>query len=489
MQASGIIKSFLTAIILAAALFSCRDDAIDLDPSVKLGFSTDSLLFDTIFTSVGSSTQSFKVYNNHNRRISIASISLARGSQSYFRINVDGSSGTLLQDIEIGARDSLFVFVEVTVDPVEQHLPMIIVDSLVFNINNNIQDVKLAAWGQDAHFIFPNYEDPDNGLQFHLITEDVVWTNDLPYVVYGLAVVAPDVTMQIEEGTSIHFHNNSSMIFLERSSLKANGSSEKPIRFQGDRLEDFYDNVAGQWGRIYFYPTSKDHEINYAIIKNGTVGLHVDTIGSTTAPTLSIRNTVIKNMSIAGLFAQGSHIDAENLVIADCGEYAAILALGGTYNFRHCTFANYNSVNSRNTPALTLNNYYEDINGVIQVREFDKLTFANSIIYGSLQEELSMDFHPGTSPPLLFDHCLLKTQADLTTPSFTNSLKNLNPQFIDTQRGDYRLKDNSPAIGAGNPEVSLTVPYDLLGQDRTIRSDLGAIQYYEIEEEEEQKGY
>jgi hypothetical protein len=484
MQVSGFVRSLLFIILLAMVFLSCRDEGIDSNPSVKLEFSTDSLLFDTVFTTVGSSTRSFKVYNNHHKRISISSISLARGPQSYFRINVDGSSGTTLRDIEIDARDSIFIFVEVTIDPVNQQLPLIILDSVVFNTNSNIQDVKLAAWGQDAHFIYPNYEDPESGFQFHLITENSTWVNDLPYVIYGLAIVAPDITLNIEEGTHVHFHNNSSLIFLERSTLKANGSADHPIYFQGDRLESFFKDVAGQWGRIWFFATSKDHEINYAIIKNGTVGLHVDTIGSTTAPTLMIRNTVIKNMSIAGLFAQGSHVVAENLIINDCGEHAAVLALGGTYDFRHCTFANYHSVNNRRTPTLVLNNYYEDIEGKIQIRELENFNISNSIIYGGLQEEITFDFYPGTNPSYTFNHCLIRTQLENSTPQFINVLRNQNPQFRNTQQGDYRLQENSPAIGAGSAAVSATVPFDILGNDRSQRSDLGAIQYYEVEEED-----
>jgi hypothetical protein len=485
MQLSGFLKSLLTVLFLAMALLSCRDEGIDSNPSVNLEFSTDSLLFDTVFTTVGSSTRSFKVYNKHNRRINISSVKLAGGNQSYFRINVDGASGTTLRDIEIDARDSIFIFVEVTVDPVKQQLPLIIVDSVVFDTNSNIQDVKLAAWGQDAHFIYPNYQDPESGFQFHLITENSTWTSDLPYVVYGLAIVAPEITLNIEEGARVHFHNNSSLIFLEGATLKANGSAEHPIRFQGDRLEDFFKDVAGQWGRIWFFATSKDHEINYAIIKNGTVGLHVDTIGSSSAPTLSIRNTVIKNMSIAGLFAQGSHVVAENMIITDCGEHAAVLALGGTYDFKHCTFANYHSVSNRRTPTLVLNNYYEDIDGNIQIREMENFTIANSIIYGGLQEEISLDFYPGTDPSYMFDHCLLRTQIEGNAPRFVNVLKNMNPQFRNTLLGDYRLKDESPAIGAGNAGISAAVPFDILGNDRSERSDLGAIQYYEVEEEEE----
>jgi len=477
------VTTLVLITIIAAMFWACRDDGFDTDPSIRLDFSTDSLLFDTVFVNVGSATLYFQVYNHHNRRINISSVSLASGADSYFRINVDGSSGTTVNDVEINARDSIFIFVEVTVDPVNQSLPLIIADSILFNTNNNLQDVKLVAWGQDANFIHPNYEDPESGIKFHVITENTTWTNTLPYVIYGLAVVAPDITLSIEEGASIHFHNNASMIFLERSTLKANGSREHPIFFQGDRLEKFYRELPGQWGRIWLYPTSKDHEINHAVIKNGTIGLHVDTIGSLERPTLTIRNSIIKNMSIAGLFAQGSHVVAENLIIANCREHAALLTLGGTYEFRHCTFANYYSLQSRQTPSLVLNNYYEDINGNIQIRDFNYVYFANSIIFGSLQEELRFDLYPGTSPAYTFDHCLLKTQMLATPPGFYNPIQNQNPLFRDVRENDYRLLENSPAIGAGKPEVSSMVPFDILGNDRSQRSDIGAIQYHVVEEE------
>lgn len=478
----GSFKYIIIITCFSAFFLSCRDDGIDHDPSLRLSFSADSLLFDTVFVTVGSATRYIKVYNDHNRRINISSISLAGGPQSNFRINVDGSSGTTIRDVEIEARDSIFVFVEVTVDPVNQNLPLIIVDSLVFTTNNNIQNVTLAAWGQDANFIYPNYMDTVNGISFHLITEDSRWTDHLPYVVYGLAVIAPETTLTIEEGSSIHFHNNASMIFLEGASLKAHGTAEKPISFQGARLESFYRDVPGQWGRIWFYPTSKDHEIDYAIIRNGTVGLHVDTIGSTTAPTLTIRNTIIKNMSIAGLLAQGSHVLAENTIIANCGEHLAILALGGTYAFRHCTFANYYSLQSRRTPSIVLNNYYEDIDGVFQIRDFSSLEFHNSIIYGTLQEEILMDFHPSTTPEYLFNHCLLRTQMTASSPGFNQVILNQNPAFNEVQQNDYRLRDTSPAIGAGSLDISASVPFDILGNNRTERADLGAYQYHVIEE-------
>ncbi len=484
MSVSRIGFIFAVMLLITGVFWSCRDDGFDTDPAITLSFNRDSLLFDTVFTTLGSATRSFKVYNTHNRRVRIHSVSLAGGNDSYFRMNVDGRSGTFIQDVDIEARDSLYVFVEVTVDPVNQDLPLTIVDSIEFNINQNLQDVKLVAWGQDAHFIHPNYTDPDTGIEYHVITENTSWTSQLPYVVYGLAVVAPDVTLRVEEGARIHFHNNASLVFLGRSTLKVEGTAEHPVTFQGDRLEQFYQNQPGQWGRIWFTATSKDHEIDHAIIKNGSVGLHVDTIGSHTNPTLKIRNTLIKNMSLVGLLAQGSHVEAENMAIANCGQHAMLLALGGTYDFRHVTLANYYRIDVRNTPSVLINNFYQDIDGNIQVREFEKLFFGNSIIYGNNQEEIGFSIYEGTEVDYVFDHCLIRTQMDTGTDAFINTLVNQDPLFNDNQLHDFRLTEESPAIGAGNPDIAFDIPYDLFGNDRTERPDIGALQYHPIEEED-----
>lgn len=476
--------------LLASVLFSCRDDGFDPDPSLELAFSADSLLFDTVFTTVGSATRSFRVYNHHSKRIRIASIALGGGQDSYFRVNVDGRSGSRLEDVEIGPNDSLFVFVEVTVDPVSQNTPLVIADSLVFNLNGNVQDVKLVAWGQDARFLYPNYTDPASGFSYHLIQENATWTSELPYVIYGLAVVAPNKTLTVEAGTQVHLHNNASLVFLGGASLKVNGEMELPVVFQGDRLESFYEEQPGQWGRIWLTATSKDHDINHAIIKNGSVGLHVDSIGSYTSPTLRIRNTIIKNMSLVGILAQGSNVEAQNTVVVNCGEQTLYLALGGKYDFRHCTIANYfNLPNTglRQTPSVFLNNYYVDVDGVLQQRDFESVYFGNSIVYGSIQEELQFDLAPGSDLNFTFDHCLIRTQRDIFNPSYINVIRNQSPQFNDLMVQDYRLRDNSPAINAGKAEIALQIPFDILGQDRTQRPDVGAYQYYEIEEEEESK--
>lgn len=476
-----ILATIVFFALFAGLFFSCRDHGYDSDPDLKLAFSTDSLLFDTLFTTVGSSTRSIRVYNHHHRRVLISAVSLGQGAHSFFRINVDGRSGTHLRDLEIGAKDSIFVFVEVTIDPVNQHLPLTITDSIVFSINNNKQSVRLIAWGQNAIFLSPNHIDPGLGIAYHLIADNTTWSADLPYLIYGLALVAPNRTLTIEKGARVHFHNNSSLIFLAGSTLKVNGTADMPVTFQGDRLEQFFADKPGQWGRIWLTATSKNHEINHAVIKNGSVGIHVDSIGSLTEPTLQIRNTIIKNMSFVGLLAQGSHVVANNTVIANCGKHTLLLSLGGKYDFRHCTFANYfNEPNAmlRQTPSLLFNNFYRDLTGNIHLRTFESVYFGNSIVFGSLPEEIGFDLMPGSHVNYTFDHCLIRTQRSITGSNFINIINNSSPQFNHIIRQDYRLRSTSPAIGAGKPGIAADIPFDILGRSRQQRPDIGAYQFY-----------
>ncbi len=483
------IPFFFILVVYALTFQGCRDDDILVSPEVKLSFSTDTIMFDTVFTTLGSATRSMKVYNDYNKRIHISKIEISGDEDLQFRINVDGDPGREVHDVYIEPKDSIFIFAEVTLDPVQYNLPMIITADLNFHINENLQSVKLVAWGQDAVFIRP--EDKliinDDTVKCHLIDENTTWTGELPYIVYGLVIVSPGNTLTVEQGSRIHMFSNASMIFLEESTFKVMGTMDQPVTIEGARLEQHYSERPGQWGRIWMMQTSRDHEINNAVIKNGTVGLHVDYVGSYTEPTLKLKNTFIRNMSIAGLMAQSSHVVGENVVISNCGEFAAILSLGGKYEFRHSTFANYYNISIRQTPTLLLSNYYRDIDGNYHVIDLEKAFFGNSIIYGNLDEEIWYDFYEGEGQAnYTFHHTILKTRKDVSGSNYVNVLKNKDPLFNDVSENDYRILEGSPAIGKGDPQISQDIPYDILGHDRLERSDIGAYQYYEFEEENDE---
>ena len=65
----------------------------------NLSFSVDTVVFDTVFTTVGSTTKQFKIYNPSSKSIQIDEIELMGGEQSPFRLNVDGIQGTFLEQM------------------------------------------------------------------------------------------------------------------------------------------------------------------------------------------------------------------------------------------------------------------------------------------------------------------------------------------------------------------------------------------------------
>ncbi|HMS53283.1 MAG TPA: hypothetical protein PKD56_13205, partial [Chitinophagales bacterium] len=168
--------------LLSFIIFLCHsctlNDVFTDDPDIKLTFSDDTLQFDTVFTTMGSTTNYFLAFNKSASKVKISNIRLGNGSQSAYRINVDGINGYEFKDVELWANDSLYIFVEVTIDPTDLNTPFVVQDSVIFETNGNLQYVPLVAWGQNAHFFGPNT--PNGSLVG--TTADTTWTNDKPYV-------------------------------------------------------------------------------------------------------------------------------------------------------------------------------------------------------------------------------------------------------------------------------------------------------------------
>lgn len=461
---------------------SCRkDDIFNDDPSFTLEFSADTILFDTVFTTVGSITKVFKVFNPSDKNVLISSVEIAGRQSSNFRFNIDGQTGVLVTNIEIAPRDSAWVFVEVTVDPNSSLLPVIIEDSLIFIVNGNRQKIQLTAFGQDAYFHYPTVDATSTFPAYGTVSG--TWPNDKPHVIYGWSFVPNDSTLTIQSGTRVYMHHNANLVVLEGGSLKIFGSYGNEVHIRGDRLDEYYKDQPGAWGRIWLSAGSINNEINYAVIQNGKVGIHVDTLGASASPTLIMKNTIIKNMSSAGLLAQGSWVEAENCVIANCGEIAIWLNIGGKYSFKHCTIGNYWTFNNRQTPSLILNNYYKDIYSNYQVRELTQSYFGNCIIYGNKEDELALDKYPyGTSVfNATFENCMFRTALNLGSEpaTFISCLKNLDPLFEDTDSMYLNLQNSSPCIDVGSFSAASGILQDI-EQDARIQGiapDMGA---YEI---------
>jgi hypothetical protein len=266
--------------------------------------------------------------------------------------------------------------------------------------------------------------------------------------------------------------------------LNTNGTYADPIIFEGDRLEDLYEDIPGQWDGIWFLPGSKDNVLKYTNIRNAIIGIQVDTLANLDKPTLLLANCKIENMTSAGLFAQGSTVEAYNTLFANCGQFAAALTIGGSYEFYHCTFANFWGYSTRKTPSILLNNYYIDIYGTTQIRSLDKAIFGNCIIYGNKENEIILDNNTSGIFNFKFDHSLIKVSEDFNTdnPSqFENIIKNKNPKFKDPYTYNYELDTLSAAKDMGKKEIGLLFPIDINNENRTLDDgpDMGAFERIE----------
>lgn len=465
----------LCTLLLSAAFFSCvKEDDIDQSPDTRLTFSSDTILFDTVFTTVGSATQVFKIYNPSNKKVVISSISLGKGSDSPYTFNVDGIVSSEIRDLELMGKDSAFVFVKVTIDPNNENAPLIHQDSLVFYTNNNRQDVKLIAWGQDAYFY-----------NRALIASDYVFENDKPHVIYNYLIVDSLMTLEIQAGARVHMHAGAMLIVYTSASLKITGTAEQPVIIEGDRLEDYYKDIPGQWDRIWLYPGSVDNEIDYAIIRNGETGIQVDTLGNSVNPTLRIKNSMIYNMTGIGLLAQGTSIEAANCVIANCGSYAVALTLGGNYDFRHCTIGNYWR-NFQRLSGLALNNYYIDVNDNEQLRPLENAYFGNCLIYGETRDELTLDKAAGSAAfNYTFDHCIIKTELNVSnSANFINTTRNVEPWFRDPYKAEFQPDSTlSSVINKGSPDVVTHALFDItkdIDQNSRISDEAPDVGAYEF---------
>jgi len=467
---------FIFIVVIATLHFSCTKEEFDISPGARLQFSTDTLTFDTVFTTIGSVTKKVTVKNTNKHPVNVSKIVLAGRNTTPFRLNINGVAANEVSEVSISGGDSIFIFVEATIDPTGQNLPMVVHDSIVFNLNGNMQDLHLIAFGQVCHRFDGE------------VLKTQVWNNDKPYLIYNSVLVDSLETLSIMEGCRIYFHKGSSMFV--KGTLKAIGTYDAPIKFQGDRLEEMYADVPGQWGAstilegggiyvyggLHFLKGSVDNTIDWAIIKNADKGIQVDSLGPSANPVLTLSNSRIENMSLNCLDARTTHVKASNTVFANSGSYTVALRYGGDYDFNHCTIANYFSFGTRKEPAVVLNNYYE-YKKVIYSFNFNAF-FGNCIVYGNLADEVYIDKKGEGTFTDAFKNCLIKSGIYSANDS-ENNVFNKDPRFLNTFRSDFSIDSLSPARETGSIIFAKNFPVDLNNYSRLEDSgpDAGAYEW------------
>jgi len=508
------------------AMSSCRTDFDFTESTGELRFSRDTVYLDTVFTNIGSSTYTLKVYNKTNKNISIPSIGFARGAASKYRMTVDGmveNDTKLFSNVELLAKDSMYIFIETTASIADANpTDFLYTDQIIFGNGTQAQKVELVTLIQDAYFIYPsktngisetidfgfneegnvtqvrgrNLQDnhPDNGNEY-------IWNNSKPYVVYGYAGVPEGKTLTVNAGARIHFHADSGIIVQEGGTLTIAGQPsttenlENQVIFEGDRLEPGFAETPGQWGAIYLRGNSLNHSINYLTLKNATIGIYVQNNAGTP---LSIKNTQIYNASVVGILGVFAKIDGFNVVVNSRTRGLGALAcrLGGTYNFTHCTFNNQSS--SSTQFAVIIDNFLLDENDVPTAFDLTAANFTNCIIFGSNSRQLLLAKNDSKTFNYKFSNCLLKFNN--TDPNFANNplydFENTSlyanciiarnsfdfrADFLNPSENKLQIGADSAAKGTADYNFS-SGTMDINGFARSNPSDIGAYNFIVFEE-------
>lgn len=513
----SIIILFIGVLI---SMTSCRKDFDTVPSTGTLEFSDETVYLDTVFTKIGSSTYTLKVYNRSNNDIKIPSIHLAKADTKY-RIMVDGMTGIdsdnsgvgdgkVFNNVELLAKDSMYVFIETTLDITQltNNKDFLYTDEIVFESGSTSQKVNLVTLVKDAYFIFPNKENnvyetvplgvdsdgntvstigrnlshsnPDNG-------DEYTFKTDKPYVVYGYAAVAQGETLTIPEGAKVHFHSESGLIVQPGATLNIVGGvstfddegvviDDNEVTFEGDRLEPDFEDIPGQWGTIWLRQGSINNNINHLTLKNAVVGLLVENCA------LNIKNSQIYNCANLGILGREASITGVNLAMNYAGQACFAGTIGGNYNFNYCTFNN--NWSSPKQVAVQIDNYEEDPVTKVKTPKPLATNFRNSIIYGSNQVEVFIDIYENDTFLPLFDHCLVKFNDAGTTlanvalydairneDNIYGNIKSQDPKFKNVDRNWLNIPTDSPAFEKGLANEEL---FDILGKTRTNPTDIGA---------------
>lgn len=461
------IPGILTVCLLTI-LISCRKDSFITSADARVTITADTLKYDTVFVTAGSTYRTFKIINENNQKIRLSSLKLMGGAGSVFKMNVDGTPGTQFSNIEIEANDSLYVFAQVNVNPSAANLPFILRDSIEVSFNGNKRLVQLEAWGQNAHFF-----------RDKVVAVNETWNNDLPYVLLGSLLINANQTLTINKGCRIYVHADAPIVV--NGSLVVNGLKDTADRvyFRGDRLDEPYRDYPASWPGIFFQPGSKDNVFTYADIRNAYQAVALQDPSPNANPKLILNECVIDNAYDAGIISLNSSVRARNCLVSNCGKNL-FLVKGGDYQFTHCTVVTYaNRFIDHRDPVLVVSNFISVNNTPVTANL--NAVFRNCIFWGDnglVNDEVVVAKSGATTFNVNFDYNLWKVQ---TTPANITSnqlINNQSPQFdsVNTSRNyyDFRLKASSPALNKG---INAGIATDLDGKPRPVGlPDLGCFE-------------
>lgn len=480
-------------IVLVAAvscwLTACDDyDSFTTDRTATLQFSSDSIIFDTLLTTVPSSTKTLAIYNRGDRGVRISEAWLEGGANSPFRLNIDGqdmsrSAANRIGDFDILRRDSIIVRAEVTLPEFATDEPSEVSDALVLRLESGVeQRVPLVVVGRNAFF-----------LRAHTLLSDTTFTQQRPIVVYDSLVVGTGATLTLAPGTQLLFHDGASLCV--HGSLVADGTVEQPVVMRTDRTDHIfdylpYDRLPGRWGGLHLFPESHDNRLSGLDLHGSTYGILVDPPAKGVERSLTLAGSRLHNIQGNGLDATDALIEVSNTEISNTLGHCVTL-LGGDATFTFCTLAQFYPLSAQRGNALDINAFGSD--STAYYHPLHRAHFEGCVVTGYADDviiipDLNSDHWPTSvvSPVIefSFNQCFLTTVIpEGSTPEQDYSRRftacvlddleaDLNREhhfrLLDTHAFlyDFTPVEESPIRGIA-PSAASTFPVDRLGHSRT----------------------
>jgi len=484
----------LSTFIILWLFSACQRDEIFEGAEIPLELSLDTLRFDTVFTELGTITRFFKLYNTLDKAVIVDAIELS-SSNTPFRINVDGIPGNPVSNTRIEANDSIYIFVEATIDP-DLPLsisPFVIEEQINIRAGNSSYLVQVEAWGQNANYVPNKFAGSQiNSLDCNGTT--LVWDDEKPYVIYGVLALE-NCSLVISAGTEIYVHggvainedtgiySDGILAILDSSNIDVQGTAERPIIFSSDRLEPAFDRVQGQWAGILIQPGSRNNKFSHTIVRHSIVGVSVDSAAQATLLSCQFAYT-----SGSGLVASHAEVYAENCLFYQNEASGISLGYGGNYEFNHCTISNYENQGS----ALSASNFRCDdplCQGDIFPNALN-MSFTNCIFSGNDKDEISLsDIFRGDEPLFFnysFENCIVTVEELLEEGSYPNFLDDCiacatitkqDTLFEDLSEDLYQL-DSLSLIAIDQGKYIPGIDVDIIDNPRDASAvDVGCYEY------------
>lgn len=471
---------FLSLFTSHFSLTSCDDyDKWTTSPDAQLTFSSDTVAFDTVVTTLGSSTRTLIAFNHGDKGLRIRSVELAGGATSPFRVNVDGQYlyNGVGEDFEVRRKDSIYVRIEVTLpdadsDDIHHHE-----DVLRFTLESGVvQQVPLTAEGLDVIM-----------LRAERIAADRTLDAQRPYLIYDSLVVETGATLTLPAGCRMMFHDGTSLIV--HGSLQANGTLEDPVIFRGDRTDRMfpylpYDNTPNRWGGIRLCAESHDNVLTQCDIHSGDYGILCEATDITedTPPLLLMDNCIVHNIGGPGLQFGHCRTQVTGTQVSNTMGNCVNLT-GGGHTFIHCTFAQFYPFSGDRGHALFLC----DDEGKAPILWSH---FINCVITGYAEDVVMGKITDNSENPCdyLFQNCLLRTVVSDDLTRFVNVRYDNSDELQPSGSGHFTLFDTTNFLydltprpesiirGMADPEVAALFPTDRRGTSRLAdgQPDTGA---------------